>query len=425
MSPGDPPDDYLNFEISIWAEGPQYFAKVIDSPDGPSPRVPLPPFFKDAEKAEMVMLRVENALLRRSAQVRGPVTAEERILQEFGQRVFDIVFRQTPDIAVQYANSKARVAENPERIKGLRLKLRIEAPELAQLPWEYLYNSNEKEWLALHHRSPIVRYLGTPHPEKALVVDGPLNILGMIANPGGEWASIDAERERDRIDRAIEPHQKEGRINFCWVPGETREHLLNMMGKASWHVFHFIGHGGLSEAETGERSPSAEPPEGFIVLSDGKGGASEVSAGDLKVLLDTDGALRVVVLNCCESARGTATDSFASPAAALVRMGIPAVVAMQFPISDEAAINLSGAFYDRLAANWPLERALTHARKMMQQKSRTEWGIPVLFTRSGTGRLFSSVRAATSPAKTGPYRDPHSSGSGTDARRRLRDLFGA
>jgi CHAT domain-containing protein len=106
-------------------------------------------------------------------------------------------------------------------------------------------------------------------------------------------------------------------------------------------------------------------------------------------------------------------------------MGIPAVVAMQFPISDEAAINLSGAFYDRLAANWPLERALTHARKMMQQKSRTEWGIPVLFTRSGTGRLFSSVRAATSPAKTGPYRDPQSSGSGTDARRRLRDLFGA
>jgi CHAT domain-containing protein len=105
-------------------------------------------------------------------------------------------------------------------------------------------------------------------------------------------------------------------------------------------------------------------------------------------------------------------------------MGIPAVVAMQFPISDEAAINLSGAFYDRLAANWPLERALTHARKMMQQKSRTEWGIPVLFTRSGTGRLFSSVRAAPSPVKTGPYRDT-SLTSGTDARRRLRDLFGA
>ncbi len=392
MSPGDPPDDYLNFEISIWAEGTQYFAKVIDSPDGPSPRVLLPPFFEDAKTAANVMLRVENALLRRSAQVRGPVTAEEGVLQEFGHRVFDIVFCKTQEIAVQYANSRARVAESPDHIKGLRLKLRIEAPELAQLPWEYLYNTKEKEWLALQERSPIVRYLGASDPQRAFTVDGPLNILGMIANPGGEWASLDAERERDRIDQAIEPHQKAGRINFCWVPGETQEHLLTMMSKSSWHVFHFIGHGGLFEPETGTKSISTEPPEGFIVFADGKGGASKVPANDLKVLLDTR-SLRLVVLNCCEGGRGTATDAYASPAAALVRMGISSVVAMQFPISDAAAINLAGAFYDRLAANWPLEMALTYARKMMQLKSRTEWGIPVLFTRSKTGQLFRGLRA--------------------------------
>jgi CHAT domain len=426
MAEPDPSDDYLNFELSIWAEGSQYFAKVIDSPVGSSAPVPLPPLFEDPEKAAMARLRVENALLRRSAQVRGPVTAEEKILQEFGQRVFDVVFRQTPDIAIQYANSQARVAENPDRIKGLRLKLRIEEPGIAQLPWEYLYNSKEKEWLALHHRSPIVRYLAAPQPQTALTIDGPLNILGMIANPGGEWATIDAERERDRIDRAIEPHHKEGRINFCWVPGETQEHLLNMMGKASWHVFHFIGHGGLDEPEAGAGPASTEPPEGFVVFSDGKCGASEVPASDLKVLLDSAGSLRVVVLNCCEGARGTAADSFASPAAALVRFGIPAVVAMQFPISDEAAINLAGAFYDRLADNWPLERALTHARKMMQQKSRTEWGIPVLFTRSNTGRLFSGVHAGTPPVTPSDTtsRDTHPPSQVTDARRRLRALFG-
>ena len=235
----------------------------------------------------------------------------------------------------------------------------------------------------------------------------------------------DVGHEQAKLDEALHDPIEKGLITIDRMEEATLQQLQRRLRTSEYHAFHFIGHGGLSEAEAGTIATAAEPPEGFIVLSDGRGGASEVSAGDLKVLLDTDGALRVVVLNCCESARGTATDSFASPAAALVRMGIPAVVAMQFPISDEAAINLSGAFYDRLAANWPLERALTHARKMMQQKSRTEWGIPVLFTRSGTGRLFSSVRAATAPLKTGPYRDPQSSGSGTDARRRLRDLFGA
>jgi hypothetical protein len=128
-------------------------------------------------------------------------------------------------------------------------------------------------------------------------------------------------------------------------------------------------------------------------------------------------SLRLVVLNCCEGARGTADDGRASPAAALVQCGIAAVVAMQFPISDSAAIQLAGGFYDKLADGWPLEAALTFARQMIQVKSPTEWGIPALFTSVKSGQLFGGFRPLA--ADTTPPVDSDTA----RARARLRELF--
>jgi hypothetical protein len=263
-------------------------------------------------------------------------------------------------------------------------------------------------------------------PGPALPVDGPLNILGMIANPGGpRWKPIDAERERRRIDQAIGPHQSAGRVNLCWVPGDTAEDLLTMVGRGNWHVFHFIGHGGLPPFDDQPDAAVDEEPEGFIVLGDGRGGDHRVRASELRVMLQGRGAgaLRLVVLNCCESGRGTAEDAMASPAAALVRAGIPAVVAMQFPISDDAAVQLSSVFYEKLAEGWALEAALTQARQMMWAKSRIEWGIPVLYMRSKSGRLFDRGRPGRGANPTEPITVTNLKVKA--ARDRLRELYHA
>jgi hypothetical protein len=412
MALDSPTGDYLDFELSIWAQGNRYYARVTDSPAGPSESVALASFFENREKVETLLLRVENAMLRGNGRVRGPLSIEEKTLQEFGHSVFDIVFRQAQPIALNYAQSQEKAAKL--KASGLRLSLRIQEPEVAQLPWEYLYDTAEREWLGLAYRSPIIRYLDGARADQPLLVEGPLNILAMIANPGGDWDPIDAERERRILDQAIGPHQKAGRINFCWVPGETEEDLLKAINKGSWHVFHFIGHGGLWKPQPGDTAA----PEGFIVLSDGLGGAREVRASTLKVRLSSrTGSLRLVVLNCCEGARGTADNGRASPAATLVRAGIAAVVAMQFPISDPAAVQLAGGFYDKLADGWPLEAALTFARQMIQVKSPTEWGIPALFTRAKTGQLFGGLRPLAPDAPTPVDSDT------AQARARLRELF--
>jgi CHAT domain-containing protein len=256
-----------------------------------------------------------------------------------------------------------------------------------------------------------------------------VNVLGMIANPGGAWGPLDTENERRRIDEAIAPLQNAGRVHFQWVPGDTSEHLVSMMAHDSWHVFHFIGHGGVSEpalAATGDEPPK-DSEDGYIVLADGHGGADEVSASKLGTQLQGDGSLRLVVLNCCDSARGAADNMFSSPGAALVRSGVPAVVAMQFSISDDAAIRFASGFYESVADNDPIERAITTARLQMHTRSDVEWGIPVLFTRSGTGRLF-SIRDEPHPAVAAPHPAPAAADEPTAkqqaARQQLRRLFG-
>ena len=54
------------------------------------------------------------------------------------------------------------------------------------------------------------------------------------------------------------------------------------------------------------------------------------------------------MLNSCSSGQGGATDLFSGTAAALVRSGISAVTATQFPISDRAAVAFPYGFYTAL-----------------------------------------------------------------------------
>jgi len=111
----------------------------------------------------------------------------------------------------------------------------------------------------------------------------------------------------------------------------------------------------------------------------------KVSASHLGIMLEGDGSLRLAVLNCCESARG---GPFSSAGAALVNSGVPMAVAMQFPISNGAAARFAGMFYRSLVTGQPVERAMTVGRQFMRIESNVEWGIPVLFTRSGSCVLF-------------------------------------
>jgi len=72
----------------------------------------------------------------------------------------------------------------------------------------------------------------------------------------------------------------------------------------------------------------------MLVLEDDEERAFPTEADRIGILLHDHPSLRLAVLNSCEGARNSRNDPFASVASNLVRQGIPAVVAMQFEITN-------------------------------------------------------------------------------------------
>jgi hypothetical protein len=319
-------------------------------------------------------LKVENVVLNAMGQRRRVNTPDQQVVQEFGRTLFDALLtgsvRSSYEVCLQAARQQG---------KGVRLRLCLQPPELAALPWEFLYNSEGDEFVSLKPRTPLVRFVDVPVTGESLQVTPPLRVLGMVANPAGNEV-LNVEHEQDRVEQATASLQQRGLLELTWLNGQTWHALQRALRRGPWHVFHFIGHGGFDPALQ----------EGLIELADDAGRVSPISAADMSTLLDGHYPLRLVLLNSCEGAYGSSADIFSSTAATLIRRGIPAVLAMQYAISDTGAIRFVRAFYEAIADGLPVDVAVCEARVALRLEMRNsfEWAVPVLYLRSTDAHIF-------------------------------------
>ena len=205
---------------------------------------------------------------------------------------------------------------------GLRVRLRLsDAPKLAELPWEYLYDGDARRFLALSQWTPLVRYLEMSSPIRPLAVTPPLRILMMAASPT-DFPPLDVLSEWTKVRDALADLQRVGRVQLDRVPTGTLADLRAALREGEYHVFHFIGHGRFDP----------DTKDGVVALEGPRGRAQLVSGADLGALLHDERSLRLALLNSCEGARGGLADPYSGTAQSLVQQGIPAVVAMQFEI---------------------------------------------------------------------------------------------
>jgi CHAT domain-containing protein len=243
--------------------------------------------------------------------------------------------------------------EVERRGEGLRIRLRFsDAPELASLPWEFLFSESSDQFLVLSAWTPIVRYLDLTQRIEPLTVTGPLRILAMISSPH-DYPALDVAEEWRRIESALAPLIDRGAVTIERADNATLLELQHRLRKAEYHIFHFLGHGGFDE----------KSGDGVLVLEDGQNRSRLVAGRDLGTILRDHRSLRLAVLNACEGARASDTDPFSGAAQSLVKKGIPAVVAMQFEITDDAAITFAQEFYGAITDAYPVDAAIGEARR--------------------------------------------------------------
>ena len=259
---------------------------------------------------------------------------------------------------------QAELAElwQASKVSGsLFLRLTISDPELAALPWELLYDPRTARFVALDGEAALSRYLPLPIAAASEPADRPLRVLFTGCSPAG-LPGLDVERERQLLLDALP-------ANELLLVGDAQSRSLSRLASElidGATVWHFAGHG----------------VEQALVFDDGHGDPVSADAFTVGTLL-TGAGVRVAVINACRAGAGGGAAS--SIAGALLRAGIPVVVAMQSAIPDAAAVVFSKSLYQSIALGRSVEQATTAGRRAifaLSDATGASWWMPALFSRS-------------------------------------------
>ena len=398
---------HLDLDVLVGRSDGRYQAQIVRSPAGDGQQTSFTRPFTDLE-LENFVLKIGRSKMRTRRVDAAPVAEAKQL----GGRLFEAVFAGATSDCLRRSMDYAQ-----EHDATLRIRLRLSGcPELADLPWELLYDRSDDWFLALSDQTPVIRYVQLPKQPRAVRVELPLRVLVIRSEPV-DYPQLDFAAEWAKVAAALTPLTDTGALAFTELATATLGDLRRALLRDTFHVLHYMGHGAF-DAQRG----------GVLLFTDPSGRSFPVTSGDLGdlgVLLRDHTSMRLAVLNACEAGRTDPADPFAGLADTLVRRGIPAVVAMQFEVSDEAAIEFAPALYGALAAGRPVDAAVAEARKAVYTISPLEWATPVLYLRADDARLFNvttqtsasavtSSRQAADPATQGQSADLPPSGSVSD-----------
>jgi len=311
-----------------------------------------------------------------------PLPAELRVIepQSLGEKLFRALFAEEVGRLYDYSRGRIENAYEEER-QGLRIRLHLEPghPDLAKLctlPWELLYDPNAQVFLGLSPSHSVVRYIDLPRPATPGQLQLPLRILVVLSRPSG-LPGLDFDRERREIEEAW---SVQGEVDVQILPEATLKSLQDTWRRNRFHVLHFVGHGAF-------HGPDGQ---GLLFFED-PSGQRPVPGQQLAALLQLPHPPILVFLNACQSARlGDTPGLNPGLSTALLQAGIPAIMGMQLPISDRAAIAFSRSFYRSLARGYSFDESVNQGRQAiyLDTHGSIEWATPVALLRTPHSRLF-------------------------------------
>jgi tetratricopeptide (TPR) repeat protein len=306
---------------------------------------------------------------------RGGMAPGSANLSEFGQTLYNALFQGT----LRDSWMRARgIAQHRQAV--LRLRLGLKDARLPCLPWEVLHAGDHPLATGLdvvfsRYHTHSTRLLPAPLIE----LDEPLRILMVLAAPSDQ-ERLALQKEAQALKHELESSidKRGGQIPDIKVEildQPDRALLTQALEHRQYQVLHYAGHSNVGASG------------GSLYLVNRTTGLTETLSGDDLAGLLVNNGIRMAVFNSCRSvytATASPTDAQGAGnlAEALVKRGIPAVLAMAEQIPDHVALDLSRIFYRNLRRAYPVDLSLNRARQGLVSSYGSNtlyWALPTLY----------------------------------------------
>jgi hypothetical protein len=396
----------------------------------------------DEEKRNLCRVQVSRDMVQITYERReqGPLTAHANFdhqaaiqlnahpaktnIQAYGRGLYDLLLLADPKQNVSAVFK--RCFDDPSSYVQMSIEIVDDTlAELLELSWEHLCDPDDR-YLVRESRFRFVRRLASLPPRKSQPFDGPPRVLVIVSTPSNlesfavkilgpeglqdhSFAPIEApflpqqtlcladlfdglktegQIASYRILRgALPPPHDQHPALLPGFPTLDRIHeVLQAAEEASqpYHVVHFLAHGYLDENG-----------DGHLLLTDEMGDAAPIHQNAFQSLFPRKHQVRLVLFAACQSGGGEQRmgQPLAGLAPAFLRVGIPAVIAMQDEITVRGAAAFTETFYQELTTHGYIDTAVVEARREIERRTpaRGEWVIPILYLQNEEPRLFKPV----------------------------------
>lgn len=318
-------------------------------------------------------------------------------IREFGEELFKTLFDS--------AHQQSFIAEYDKAVgqeKFLLLQLEIDEqilPELAAYPWEFMrvpqHPGKPNIWLSTSGDIAFSRrrFYGRPPVKRrnkerltvALIISDPTEEnLGKV-----EYQAVLESLRELTSKKTIELIDVIG-ISSNEGDSATPDKIAQLTRKNP-DILHYIGHGRFVTKKTSDDNNDTEMEVGELALVDDiTKGVFWVSADYFCTLLSSRTGL--VILQACEGGALSNKEAFVGVASTISQQNVPAVVAMQYEISNSTAKRFVEGFYESFVKDYYVDRAVQHGRLKIAcgptMFDRRDFAIPVVFLSVDNGKVF-------------------------------------
>lgn len=185
-------------------------------------------------------------------------------------------------------------------------------------------------------------------------------MLSLISSPLDleEHERLAIEKEQEILLQATNSPSGQGHLTIEFED-EAKLPVIEGSLESEYHILHYSGHG-------------ISPKEGGGVLLENIEGKSRPTSISefLRTIEKGKKSLRLILLSGCQTARTLNIRGFQDLARGLAYRNIPAVMAMQFSITDEAGLLFAQNLYPRIIEGQSLDATLSACRRILLQHDK-------------------------------------------------------